>query len=431
MVSGVVGVPAAPAWAEARPGLVAEVLNGTRAEARASWWGFDARDSTEFLQAAIRSGVRRLIIDRQDSPWVTRPLTGVSDQEIVFERGVELVALRGAFRSKGECLLTFNGCERVALRGMKDAAGERPVIRMLKADYQSGDYEPSEWRHGLSLLSCRDVRIEDLRIEQTGGDGIYLGVAASQRPNLDVVIRGVDCHDNHRQGISVISAKNLLIDGCQLRHTKGTDPQAGIDFEPNSPSDELVNCVVKNTVASGNAGTGFQICTQSMAGRSKPISIVLENCLSRENLQHAIHLVSAVKDPPSGELVIRQFLAERDAMAGLSVQFNPFDAVRLTLSDVTFRDCAQNDLFFRPIYVQGTDIPGRPAGGLRLERVTVKDEVDRPPCFIRSPKGASPADIVREVTGDIILQRHGSERRLNVIDAALEGAAGPEGGPVR
>ena len=98
------------------------------------------------------------------------------------------------------------------------------------------------------------MRVEDLRIEKTGGDGIYLGTAPDKIPNRNVLIRGVDCNANNRQGISVISAENLLIDSCQLRNTAGTAPQAGIDFEPNDPTDVLLNCVVRNCTASGNAG---------------------------------------------------------------------------------------------------------------------------------------------------------------------------------
>jgi hypothetical protein len=91
-------------WAQsvARPELVQEVLTGKRDEARVSWWGFDPTDSTEFLQAAINSRAKRLVIDRQESAWVTRPLTGVSDQEIVFEETTELVALKGGFHAKGD-----------------------------------------------------------------------------------------------------------------------------------------------------------------------------------------------------------------------------------------------------------------------------------------------------------------------------------------
>ena len=37
------------------PQAVAEVLAGTREVANAAWWGFDEKDSTRFLQAAINS----------------------------------------------------------------------------------------------------------------------------------------------------------------------------------------------------------------------------------------------------------------------------------------------------------------------------------------------------------------------------------------
>src|SRR5690606_38028685 len=97
------------------PELVQEVMEGKRQEARVSWWGFDPADSTAYLQAAINSKVKRLILDRRASPWITRPLTGVSDQEIVFETGAELVALKGAFQAKGDCLLSFNECENIIL----------------------------------------------------------------------------------------------------------------------------------------------------------------------------------------------------------------------------------------------------------------------------------------------------------------------------
>jgi hypothetical protein len=406
----------------ARPDLVAEVRDGRRDEARASWWGFDAHDSTTFLQDAINSKVKRLIIDKQASPWVTRPLTGVSNQEIVFESGTELVALKGAYKARGDCLLTFSHCDHVILRGEKSDAAELPAIRMQKEDYQSKAYRKSEWRHGLSLIACRDVRIENLRIEKTGGDGIYLGTAPDKIPNRDITIRGVDCNDNHRQGISVISAENLLIDHCQLRNTNGTAPQAGIDFEPNEPTDVLINCVLKNCTASGNAGTAYQICTQFLTGSSKPISITLDHCTSRGNAQHAVHLVSAPKDPPAGRLQIKNFLADNDAMAGLAVQFNPYDAIRIDLDDVTFRDCAKTDTFFAPLYLQATDLPNRPAGNLHFTHVTIKDDLDRPPFFVRGPKGKTPASITKDLTGEITLQRRGQERTLNALKAAERNA---------
>jgi len=400
----------------ARPELVREVLAGDRHEARASWWGFDARDSTKYLQQAINSRAKRLIIDRQPSAWVTRPLLGVSHQEIIFEAGVELVALKGAYRAKGDCLLTFQECGHVTIRGEKEDGGKSARLRMHKEDYQSGAYEKSEWRHGLAFLGCQDVLVQDLAIERTGGDGIYLGTTQGKNLNRNVVIRRVDCDANHRQGISVICAENLLIEDCLLRNTRGTAPQAGIDFEPNHPTEALVNCVMRRCVAESNAGTGYQISLERLNSGSRPISIHLDQCVSRANRQHAIHLCSAPKDPSVGRLRITRFLAEEDGMAGLSVQFNPHDAVRIELEDSVLRDCARTDAFFPPLYVQGREADNRPAGNLHFKNVTVKDDRDRSILKIRDRNGQG----VKAITGEIILERQERRETIAIDDAWLK-----------
>ncbi|HRY71162.1 MAG TPA: nucleoside hydrolase [Phycisphaerae bacterium] len=394
----------------AAPELVREVMSSRRQEARVSWWGFNPADSTAHLQKAINSKVKRLILDRQASPWITRPLTGVNGQEIVFEAGTELVAMEGAFRAKSDCLLSFRECEDVVLRGERADGGKSTLIRMRKQDYQSAAYENSEWRHGVAFFGCRNVLVQDLTIQDTGGDGIYLGAGLKHTPNRQVTIRRVDCNANHRQGISVISAEGLLIEDCRLRHTDGTAPKAGIDFEPNHPADSLVRCVLRRCIAESNAGTGFQICPQFLNSQSKPISIHLDQCVSRGNQQHAIHLCSNPKDPPVGRLRITRFLAENDGMAGLSVQFNPHDAVRIDLEDSVFRDCALKEPFFPPLYVQGLDVEGRPVGNLHFDNLTVKDDRDRPILKIRDRKGNG----IKAITGRIILERNGQSQSIAI-----------------
>jgi hypothetical protein len=273
----------------------------------------------------------------------------------------------------------------------------------------------------LNFSGCQNVRIEDLTIEQTGGDGIYLGPTWDKHPNVDVVIRRVDCNDNHRQGISVISAEGLLIEDCRLRNTDGTAPRAGIDFEPNSPDDSLINCVVRRCVAENNAGTGYQVCPQSMSSRSKPISIYLENCVSRGNKQHAVHLCSAPKDPPGGLLRITHLVSENDGMAGLCVQCNPYNAVRIEMEDSVIRDSAREDTFFHPIYVQGAD--SGLAGNIHFKNVTIKDDLDRSFIRIRNRKGAK----LKDVTGDIILERNGRKDTITIDDALLDKISQSEG----
>ena len=239
------------ASADARPDLVAQVRAGTCTEAHASWWGFDPADSTAPLQAALTSGVARLVVDKMPSPWIVTPLKGASNLELVLEPGAEIQAKPGEFRSKGAALLTFAGCTNVHIVGYGAA------LRMRHEDYMKPPYEKSEWRHALSILSCRNVCIEGLTLADSGGDGIYLGCRGAVHRNVDVVIRDVLCDRNHRQGISVISAENLLIENTVMRETFGTPPAAGIDFEPNHPSEVLKNCVMRNCLAVHNQGAGY------------------------------------------------------------------------------------------------------------------------------------------------------------------------------
>ena len=339
-------------------------------------------------------------------------MTGVSNQEIVLESGAQLVALKGAFHPKGDCLLSFQGVREYHYPRREEDGGKSAHILMRKDDYQSAAYDKSEWRHGLSLSGCRDVLIQDLTIEKTGGDGVYLGASSTKGANCNVVIRRVDFNDNHRQGISVISADNLLIEDCRLRNTNGTAPQAGIDFEPNSTTDLLVNCVLRRCVAEGNGGTGYQLCPQSMSSKSKPISIFLEDCISRSNGLHAIHVCSAQKDQPRGLLRVTRFLSERDSLAGLAVQFNPFNGIRIEMNDSVIRDAAREDSFFMPIYVQGVGSDTRPTGNIHLNRVTIKDDLDRPFIRLRDPKGNG----IQGITGQVTLEKNGQRQKIVIDD---------------
>ena len=200
------GVQAAP-----RPDLVAKVGSGEIAEARLSWWGYDPVDATKIVETALASGVRKLIVDRMPSPWMVRPLKGASNQEILFERGAVVMAKKGEFHGKSDFLLTYAESTNVVL------SGYGATIAMRIDDYTNKAlYAWSEWRHALTLSGVRNVRVEGLTFDGSGGDGIYFGSAGVGRHCRDVVVRDVTCTRNNRQGMSVISAANLLIENCRL-----------------------------------------------------------------------------------------------------------------------------------------------------------------------------------------------------------------------
>ena len=116
----------------ANPSAIAEVQSGKRTEANAAWWGFNADDTTDALQAAIRSGAKKVIVPNLGRDWIVRPLQLVSGQEIFFEPGVVLTAQRGAYRGGGDSVLNADNLTNLVLRGYG------ATVRMQKEDYIVG-----------------------------------------------------------------------------------------------------------------------------------------------------------------------------------------------------------------------------------------------------------------------------------------------------
>ena len=244
---------------------------------KVSDFGYDAEDSTEIVQRALDSGARRIVFDKKAGPWVVRPVFVRSNSEVVFEEGVELVAKRGEFKTKTDSLVSLVDVTNVVLRGMGNGA----TFRMWREDYQRPPYAFSEHRHALNLLSVRQVTVENLTFRDSGGDGIYLGEdwkKGEKRPNVDVVIRDCVCDANYRQGISLITARNLLVERTVLKNTRGGDPQSGLDVEPNVASQEVVNCVLRDCTIERNAHAGCWVNLNHFTSETKPVSLTLENC---------------------------------------------------------------------------------------------------------------------------------------------------------
>lgn len=232
---------------------VSEFRNGQRDAVSAAWWGFDANDATHSLQACLDSGARVVLIPAMGRPWVTTTLFPRSHTTIILQEGTEVIAKKGAFRGTGDALLCLKDVEDVTLYGY----GAR--LAMRKCDYRTKPYEKSEWRHAIELYGCARVSVLGLKVESSGGDGVYLGRGGPRTFNEHIVLRDLQLRDHHRQGISVISAQDLLIDNVEMYLTWGTLPCAGIDFEPNNADERLTGCVLRNCSIRCNAGAGIQV----------------------------------------------------------------------------------------------------------------------------------------------------------------------------
>jgi hypothetical protein len=258
---------------------------------KASCFGFNPADATAALRAAIASGAPRILIDNTGYPWITDRLTLRSDLELIFAPGVVVQAKPGAFKGRTDCLFLAPDCRNLKLTG---PANGTATLKMNRFDYDDpAKYEKSEHRHAISLRGCRDVSITNLTIAESGGDGIYIAGGKSDTASRHVVIRDVVCDRNYRQGISVISADDLLIENVTLSNTRGTAPQAGIDFEPNRPQDQLTRCVMRRCTSVDNAGLGYHMYLRHLDASSQPITIRLEECVSRGSNSGSLNVTTA------------------------------------------------------------------------------------------------------------------------------------------
>jgi hypothetical protein len=337
----------------ANEAAVQEVKNGTRTLANAAWWGADPEDATESLPSALSSGAKSLIIPYLGHAWIVRPLQLPSNQEILIEPGVVLLAKKGEFQGQGDSLFTAVGRSNLVIRGYG------ACLRMRKSDYQHPPYQRAEWRMGLALRGCRHVLVEGLRVESTGGDGFYVDGGGDLDWSEDITLRNCVAHDNHRQGLSVISAVNLLVENCVFSNTWGTAPEAGIDLEPDTDNQRLVNCTIRNSVFENNNGHQILIYLKPLSTNSQPVSIRFENCLSRmtdarftrdgagptNGLRGVAGIaVGEIKDNgPQGIIEFLNCVTEDTTQEGLRIYDKSAINARVRLINCSFRNAWQSD----------------------------------------------------------------------------------------
>ncbi|MGQ9783963.1 MAG: right-handed parallel beta-helix repeat-containing protein [Armatimonadota bacterium] len=376
------------------------VKEGTIDIAKASWWGFDPNDATQYLQAAIDSGAKTLIVDDVGKPWIVRPIKLVSNQKIIFEPGVVVVAKRGEFKGRSDSLFTAESRENIEL------IGYGATLRMNRDDYMGPDYEKAEWRMVIALRSCNNVKIFGLTLAESGGDGIYLGVAKKGTPNRNIHIKDVVCDKNYRQGISVISAENLLIENVLITNTQGTAPQSGIDLEPNHADEKLVNITIRNCTTKANKGFGYQFHLVQLKRDSEPISIRVENCRSIADECGSTQITTGrtTEDAIRGFIEFVGCAFERGSNGGIGIDSNSEEAFRIRFVDCTLKNPALLNPKASPITISGA------AQSIEFANLVVRDPLKRNPIhFTDSAGNLSPA-----IKGTIIVEDSGKHETIQI-----------------
>jgi hypothetical protein len=228
-------------------------------------------DDTEAFHAAMTAAATsggRVLVPTSARPYMGRMISLQSGVRLHFEPGAVLMAPRGLGRH--EVVLRIHGVRNVEVEGgIIDGQGDRQGR--------------GEWRHGVSIRGASGITVRRTTARNCAGDGFYIGSTAAQPFSADVVLE--DCHadGNRRQGISLISGRNVVLIRPRLTHTAGTAPQAGLDLEPNDPEEFMEGIRVLEPYTAGNAGGGILLALHRLSERAAAVDIEIQGHTSVED----------------------------------------------------------------------------------------------------------------------------------------------------
>ena len=371
------------------------------------------QDATAAIQAALDSGAAKVLVDKVLPEYRVTTLKFRSNQEVIFQRGVRVRAIKGAHQGVNDCLLLAKGVQNLIVRGEGDVR-----IEMNKSDYQDSKlYRPSEHRHLFPIIGCDNVVVRDLTLASSGGDGLYISGDETKNWSSNVLIENVISENHHRQGCSIISAEHLKIRKCIFRDTRGTPPAAGIDLEPNNTSQKLVDCVIEDCKFVGNAGGGFGAGINYTL--SAPVSITFRNCIVEENPTTAISIWVGGSKEKLLEGDIYCINCKIRQKQGIPLQFNNIRAGGVRIH---FQDCEiDNRNSDQAAILLNTQFPDD-VDGIDFGNLLIRQKASQPVVDI----GALGAAKLYPPQGNIIIENETGERKAYDLVALASKHAGDE-----
>jgi len=353
----------------------------------------------EVIVQQLSSKVDTIYLGYGKKAWEVGPivLRNLKDKTIILAEGLEVKAKKGAFPNKSDALLKLVSCENLTLIGN----GSR--LKMNKSEYTSG-----EWRHAISIRGGKNITLSGLKIYDSGGDGVYISGNQKGTYAQDVYLKDILSSNNKRQGISVISAKNVFVEDCIFEHTKGTPPGAGVDIEPNHPDDRLVNVNFTNCTFRNNYHAGILISVGRLTAQSTPVSINFDHCYLTQNHDEAnpqpsseIVISANKKSPVGGTVNFRKCMIENSKWGFL------YSRKRSDAFHVTFSECAAIAICKNntgPIYLEVPDYKTNygPLGGFTFEKMHIASNTEKPFLQIRGSQQGTLSK-VKDINGSFTL----------------------------
>lgn len=169
------------------------------------------------------------------------------------------------FSKNSKLIIAVNSLPKYQILDLRNVTNVKIYGPRLVGDKSKHLGTAGEWGMGINILSSTNITIYNPEIINCWGDGIYISSLAKESEN--VTIKGGFLDNNRRNGISIISGKNINISNVYVSNTNGVMPMAGIDIEPNENKNVLENITLRNINTFNNGNVGIEIFLINMVGK--------------------------------------------------------------------------------------------------------------------------------------------------------------------
>lgn len=197
-----------------------------------------------FASIRFPSGTYLVTADKADNNFYAA-LNVNSGQHLIFESAtLQLSANSYDFYA----VVNVHNVENVTLTGNLTIIGDR----------ESHTGTTGESGHGIRIVNSKNVCISDVFIQYTWGDGVCVGGNGTMEEiSENVTLERINTYKCSRNGLSIIEADGVTVRDCEFSYTDRTDPQYGIDVEPNLGT--ATNIMIDNVKMLNNGIGSFSL----------------------------------------------------------------------------------------------------------------------------------------------------------------------------
>lgn len=282
--------------------------------------GDGSNDDTTFIQTALNNSVNVTIPSGTYMIDAETTLLPNNNNRIVLDNDAILKAIPNN-------LETYRIIHIVNRNNIEICGGT------IEGERSNHDGDTGEWGVGIRIAgTSNNIYIHDINIKNTWGDGITVftsGTVKTEKVHID---------NARRNGISVIKVNEYISNDDIIENTNGTNPQAAVDIEPDTNTDQLNRIVINNMVSKNNAGAGMKMFL--IQDNTTPVSININNFYdygSKNGIEVAKH------QNRTGEINIINPYLEHQTDAGILLWRCYDGEMILRLIRPYIIDCNQNE----------------------------------------------------------------------------------------